>query len=72
MLVMSQRKDKQGELLGVLGSAWLDRNQIAEALGKKKLNPLEMKYLEELVETGALRREIQIVGISEKFVYRKA
>lgn len=64
-------KDKQQELLDVVGSEWLDRSQIAAKLGKKTLNPLEVKYLEELVSSGAIRRKIELAGIREKFFYSK-
>lgn len=64
-------KDKKAELLGAISTQWIDRHEIAQKLGKKRLNPLEIAYLEELVMTGAIRRKIQTAGIAEKFVYAK-
>lgn len=65
------RKANRAELDAAITSDWQTRAQIAAKLGKKNLNPSETKYLEELVKTGAIRREIQTVGITEAFLYKK-
>jgi hypothetical protein len=61
------------ELLEALsGDEWLDRNEIAAAMGKKRLNPNEVRHLEELVESELVERNEVLSGIASKFVYRKA
>lgn len=66
------KTDKRAQVLAILRGhdGWMDRTEIAAALGKKALNPSEKLLLERLADAGEIERDNQIVGITEKRVYR--
>lgn len=49
---------------------WLDRDAIAESLGKELLNSSERQRLEELAEMGLAEKSTETRGITEAYVYR--
>lgn len=74
MVMTQELSAKAREILDVLQGvdSWLDRNEIADKLGKNRLNPHEVKVLDGLVDTGQVERDAEQVGISEKYIYRIA
>lgn len=67
-----RERDVVQEILEALsGTSGLDRNEIAAAMGKARLNPSEVKHLEELVSNGQVERIEELRGITKKYIYRK-
>lgn len=72
MEAMARERDTSQEILNALSEDWLGRDEIAQKWGKKRLNPSEIDYLRELVESGQVERKTETVGITPKYYYRKA
>lgn len=72
MLLMTKSDEIKERLLDALQLAndWMAREEIAESIGKNRLNPSDLKHLEGLVETGQVERKTEIVGITPKYLYR--
>lgn len=73
MAIMTQElTPKALELIEVLRGAdkWLDRSEIANILGKNRLNPHEIKVLDGLADTGQVSRDTETIGIRDKYLYR--
>lgn len=72
---MTELPAQAERLLGVLKMTpgeWVDRGDIAAALGKSRLNPAEVAYLEMLAVQGRIEaREVPTSAPSQnKWVYR--
>lgn len=62
--------EKQRQLITALAQGGaISREELAQRIGKRKLNPSEVKHLEALVEAGYVLKEIEIRGIQEAFNY---
>lgn len=74
MIALMAKTDRniREELLGAVGTEWVDRPYIAEKLGKKRLNPSEINHLNKLVSDGIFEAKTELVGITPKYFYRKA
>ncbi len=72
MLLMTKSEEIRERLLNALVQSgdWMGRNDIAEAIGKSRLNPSDLKHLEGFVEDGQAERRTEIVGITPKYLYR--
>lgn len=51
-------------------AAWMDRGDLAQAIGKNRLNPHDIELLDGLVDMGLVERNEQATGITMKYVYR--
>lgn len=73
MLPMTELTDKQRTILEAMRSAgdtWIDRAELAGALGRDRLNPHDVEMLERLEADGLIETDKRKTGITEKLVYR--
>lgn len=72
MLLMTKSEEIRERLLNALvqSGEWMGRDDIAEAIGKSRLNPSDLKHLEGLVEDGQAERSSETIGIRQRYLYR--